>query len=210
LYAAISGVGLDALSEARHPDVAHDVAEAGALDVAAEVPGVLLHAGAPVVLDLVVRAPGEVLRDLGPAVAPARVQVQDQQQLLRGDVAPPHVGPQVVEPPEAAALARALEARGAGERVPAALAVGGDVVHEQDVLVHRPGAPPEVGGGGGGLVVFATAATCGGWCCGGGRSGGRRRAAGAHGQHHLVQVLQARHQGHGHVHVVHACQWWIG
>ena len=110
LYAAISGVGLDALSEARHPDVAHDVAEAGALDVAAEVPGVLLHAGAPVVLDLVVRAPGEVLRDLGPAVAPARVQVQDQQQLLRSDVAPPHVGPQVVEPPEAAALARALQA----------------------------------------------------------------------------------------------------
>jgi hypothetical protein len=70
---------------------------------------VLLHARAPVVLDLVVRAPREVLRDLGPAVAPPRVQLQDEQLLLRRDVAAPEVRAEVVQPPEAAALAGALQ-----------------------------------------------------------------------------------------------------
>ena len=95
----------------------------------------------------------------------------------------------------------------AGERVPATLAVGGDVVDEEDVLVHRPGAPPEVGadGDGGGLVVVAAAACDDGWwCCGGGGRGRRRRRApgGANGcQQHLVQVLIEAHHGHGHVHI---------
>jgi hypothetical protein len=107
---AVPGVvGADALEEARHPDVAHEVLEALAVDVAVELPGVLLHPRAPVVLDLVVGAPREVLRDLGPAVAPAGVQLQDEQLLLRRDVAPPQVRPQVVEPPQAAALPRPPE-----------------------------------------------------------------------------------------------------
>ena len=99
-------VGVDPLEQARHPEVPHGVLEAAAADVAAELLGVLLHPRAPVVLDLVVGAAGQVLRDLGPAVAPARVQLQDEQLLLRRDAAAPEVRAQVVEPPQAAALAR--------------------------------------------------------------------------------------------------------
>jgi len=106
---SVGGGGLDALDEAGHPEVAHDVLELLAVDVALELLGVLLHARAPVVLDLVVGAPREVLRDLGPAVAPARVQLQDEQLLLRCDAAAPEVGAEVVEPPEPAALASALQ-----------------------------------------------------------------------------------------------------
>jgi hypothetical protein len=70
---------------------------------------VLLHSRAPVVLDLVVRAAGEVLGDLGPAVSPPGVQLQDEQLLLRRDASAPEVGAEVVQPPETAALAGALE-----------------------------------------------------------------------------------------------------
>jgi hypothetical protein len=101
---------VDALEEARHPEVAHEVLELLAMDVAVELPGVLLHPCTPVVLDLVVGAPREVPRDLGPPVAPPRVQLQDQQLLLRRDVAAPEVWPQVVEPTQAAALPRPLQA----------------------------------------------------------------------------------------------------
>jgi hypothetical protein len=101
---------VDALEEARHPEVAHEVLELLAMDVAVELPGVLLHPCPPVVLDLVVGAAGQVLRDLGPPVAPPRVQLQDQQLLLRRHAAAPEVWPQVVEPTQAAALPRPLQA----------------------------------------------------------------------------------------------------
>ena len=61
--AAAVVVGVD---EVRHPEVAHGVLEALAVGVAVELLGVLLHPGPPVVLDLVVRPPRQVLRDLGP------------------------------------------------------------------------------------------------------------------------------------------------
>ncbi|RRT76769.1 hypothetical protein B296_00026496 [Ensete ventricosum] len=94
----------------------------------------LLHPRPPVVLDLVVGPPGQVLRDLGPPatdhsssfivckasrvkegrdyiwrdwflpVSPARVELQDEELLLRGDVAPPDVGTKIVEPSKPAAL----------------------------------------------------------------------------------------------------------
>ena len=63
-------VGVDPLEQARHPEVSHGVVEAAAADVAAELLGVLLHPRPPVVLDLVVRPPRQMRRDLGP---PARI-----------------------------------------------------------------------------------------------------------------------------------------
>jgi hypothetical protein len=56
-------VGVD---EMRHPEVAHGVLEAFAVGVAVELLGVLLHPRPPVVLDLVVGAARQVLRDLRP------------------------------------------------------------------------------------------------------------------------------------------------
>jgi hypothetical protein len=70
-WRANGGVGLlllGPLGEPRHPEVGHGVLEAAAVDVAVELPGVLLHPRPPVVLDLVVRAPRQLLRDLGPPV----------------------------------------------------------------------------------------------------------------------------------------------
>lgn len=45
----------------------------------------------------------------GPPVAPPRVDLEDEQLLLRGDVAAEDVGAEIVEPPEPAALACSLE-----------------------------------------------------------------------------------------------------
>jgi hypothetical protein len=70
-WRANGGAGLmllGPLGEPRHPEVGHGVLEAAAVDVAVELPGVLLHPRPPVVLDLVVRAPRQLLRDLGPPV----------------------------------------------------------------------------------------------------------------------------------------------
>ena len=63
-----------------------------------------VYLGPPVVLDLVVGPAGEVLGDLGPPVPPPGVELPDDHVLLRRDAAPPHTGPQVVEPPQPAAL----------------------------------------------------------------------------------------------------------
>jgi hypothetical protein len=154
------------LEEARHPEASHEVLELLAVDVASEVPGVLLHPRAPVVLDLVVGSAGEVLRDLGPPVSPPGVQLQDQKLLLHRDVAAAQVGAQVIQPPQTAALPGALQpcrheeavqpeivdrchqsgnelqyvrsTCASGKRVPPALAVRGDVVDEKQVLLHRP------------------------------------------------------------------------
>jgi hypothetical protein len=59
--AAVAGV-----DEVRHPEVSHGVLESLAVGVAVELLGVLLHPRPPVVFDLVVRTPRQVLRDLGP------------------------------------------------------------------------------------------------------------------------------------------------
>jgi len=72
------------------------------------------------------------------------VEVEDEELLVGGEVAALHVGPEVVEPPQPAALARPLQPGGAGEGVPAALAVVGDVVDEGEVLVDGPRAAPEL------------------------------------------------------------------
>jgi hypothetical protein len=69
----------------------------------------LLDPGPPVVLDLVVGSAGEVLGDLGPLVPPPRVELPDDRVLPRRDAAAPHPRPQVVEPPQPAALAVAVQ-----------------------------------------------------------------------------------------------------
>jgi hypothetical protein len=68
------------------------------------------------------------------------VELDDDVVLLLGEVAALEVGAQVVDPPEAAALAAAQQARGLGERPPAAFAVGLDVGDEPLVLLLGPGA----------------------------------------------------------------------
>jgi len=134
---------VDPLDEARHPEVPDGVVEPVAADVASQLLGVFLHPCPPVVLDLVVGAARQVRGDLGPAVAPARVEVEDEQLLPRGEVPAAHPGAEVVEPAEAAALARAPEPRGARQLVPPPFAVRRHVPRQQRVLVHRPRPPPQ-------------------------------------------------------------------
>jgi hypothetical protein len=64
----------------------------------------LLDVGVPVVLDLVVRPPRQPRRDLGPPVAELRVEVDDQRLFLLREEAALEVRPQVVGPPQPAAL----------------------------------------------------------------------------------------------------------
>ena len=61
--------------------------------------------GVPVVLDVVVGALGEVGGDGGPAVAEQRLEVDDDPLLVRREVAALYPRPQVVRPPQPAALA---------------------------------------------------------------------------------------------------------
>ena len=77
----------------------------------ADVAGVvlLLELGVPVVLDVVVCAAGELGRDDGPPAADGSVEGADDAVLVVGVAAVPDVRAQVVEPPEAAALAAPVQ-----------------------------------------------------------------------------------------------------
>lgn len=76
------GGGLDPLEQSRHPEVAHGVLELLAVDVTFELLGVLLHTRSPVVLDLVVGSPRQMLRYFGPPIAPSRMEFKNQQLLF--------------------------------------------------------------------------------------------------------------------------------
>ena len=65
----------------------------------------LLQVRVPVVLNLVVSAPGEVAGNCGPPVAQQGVQVDDRLLLFGGESAALDVRPQVIRPPQSAALA---------------------------------------------------------------------------------------------------------
>lgn len=69
----------------------------------------LLDAGVPEVLHLVVGPPGQVLRYLGPPVAQNPVNVDDGPLLQLGEGAPLEVRPQVVYPSQPAALPAPLQ-----------------------------------------------------------------------------------------------------
>lgn len=92
----------------------------------------------PVVLDLVVRSPRQTPSNERPFVTKKAVQFDDDLILFFGEVAPLEVRPQVIDPPEAAALATAEEARGLRERPPATLAVRSYVGNELVVLLLGP------------------------------------------------------------------------
>ena len=77
-------------------------------------------------------------RDLNVLVAEEAVELDDELVLLLREVAALEVGPEVVDPPEAAALAAAEQAGGLGQRAPAPLAVRLDVRHEPVVLLLGP------------------------------------------------------------------------
>ena len=66
------------------------------------------------------------------------MELDDELVLLFREVAALEVGAEVVDPPEAAALAAAQEAGGLGQRAPATLAVRLDVRHEAVVLLLGP------------------------------------------------------------------------
>lgn len=70
----------------------------------------LLELGVPVVLDVVVGPPRKVRSDDGPPAPDGGEEVADDHVLLAGEVAVLYVGPQVVEPPQTAALPAPLEA----------------------------------------------------------------------------------------------------
>lgn len=63
----VGGCGLNPLDEPRHPQVAHRVFELLAVHITFQLLSVLLDPGSPVVLDLVVRSPRQVLRNFGPS-----------------------------------------------------------------------------------------------------------------------------------------------
>jgi hypothetical protein len=71
-------------------------------------------------------------------VAEEAVELDDELVLLLREVAALEVGPEVVDPPEAAALAAAEQAGGLGQRAPATLAVRLDVRDESVVLFLGP------------------------------------------------------------------------
>jgi len=77
-------------------------------------------------------------RDLNVLVAEEAVELDDELVLLLREVAALEVGPEVVDPPEAAALAAAEQAGGLGQRSPAPLAVRLDVRDEPVVLLLGP------------------------------------------------------------------------
>lgn len=70
----------------------------------------LLDAGVPEVLDLVVGPAGQVFGNLRPPVAEYPVNVDDCPLLLRRERPPLEVGSQVVYPPQPATLATSLQA----------------------------------------------------------------------------------------------------
>jgi hypothetical protein len=72
--------------------------------VDAHLPELLLDVRVPVVLDLVVRPPRQLRRDLGPPVAELLVQVDHRSLLLLRQQAALEVRPEVVGPPQPAAL----------------------------------------------------------------------------------------------------------
>lgn len=71
-------------------------------------------------------------------VAEKGMQVDDELLLLRGEGAAFKVGPQVVNPAKAAALAAPLEASIPSNVTPTALPVIQHVVHQLVVLLRRP------------------------------------------------------------------------
>jgi hypothetical protein len=75
----------------------------------------------------------------GPLVPHLGVELDDEALLLGGEGALLEVGPQVVRPPEAAALAAAGQPRVLLHRVPVPLAVLLDVVQQDGILRRRPG-----------------------------------------------------------------------
>jgi len=66
------------------------------------------------------------------------MELDDELILFLGEVAALQVRPQVIDPPEAAALAATEEARRLRERPPAALAVGPDVRDEPLIFFFGP------------------------------------------------------------------------
>jgi hypothetical protein len=69
----------------------------------------LLELGVPVILDVVVRPPRQLRRDDRPPAPDGGEEAADDPILVVGEVAVLYVGPQVVEPPQPAALAAPLQ-----------------------------------------------------------------------------------------------------
>jgi hypothetical protein len=94
----------------RGGDLGHEVGEGLVRDGVDAHPGqLLLELGVPVVLDVVVRPPRQLRRDHRPPVADDGVQLDDGLLLGVRELAVLEVGPQVVGPPEPAALAAPLQ-----------------------------------------------------------------------------------------------------
>lgn len=94
----------------------------------------------PVVLDLVIRPARQFRRDHRPSVAERGVERDDERVLVAGEGAPLEVGPEVVDPPQAAALAAPVrQPRQPRQRPPAAFPVGAHVGRQPVVFLPRPG-----------------------------------------------------------------------
>lgn len=100
----------------------------------------LLEARVPVVLDAVVGPPVEVRGDQGPPAADGGVERADDAVLVRGEAAVPDARAEVVEPPQAAALAAPAQPGLPRQSHPATggAAVPLDVAPQLRVLLRRP------------------------------------------------------------------------
>nr|ACN31059.1 unknown [Zea mays] len=104
--------------------------------------GLLLELGVPVVLDVVIGPAGELGRDDRPPAADGAVERPNDPVLLVGVAAVLDVRPQVVEPPQPAALAAPVQPCFLRQGDPvAADAVQLDVAPQLLVLLGRPGSP---------------------------------------------------------------------
>lgn len=134
----VGGGGLNPLDEPRHPQVAHGVLELLAVHVTFQLLGVLLDPGSPVVLDLVVRSPRQVLRNFGPSVSPARMKLKNEKLFFKSDVSTSNIGAKIVQPPQSTALSCPFQAGAASERIPATFAVISNVIDESEVFLNSP------------------------------------------------------------------------
>ena len=104
----------------------------------ASLPQLLLEARVPEILDLIVSPPGQLCCNLRPPVPKDSMEFNDEVFLLLRERTSLEVRPQVVYPPQPAALATSLEPCEFRDRAPAAMAVFGYVIHELLVLLRGP------------------------------------------------------------------------
>lgn len=107
------------------------------------LPELLLDARIPEILDLVVSPPRQLSCNLRPPVPKDSMELNDEVFFLLRECTSLEVRPQIVYPPQPAALAASLEPCKFRNRTPAAMAMLGYVIHELLILLRGPEPLPQ-------------------------------------------------------------------